>query len=147
MFPGLSSPMCGWNPRLSWAPPRLWSLLQQWATVVIDVLGPGQTIFLSLLPTLEWLFLFIFNDKKPILLVFRLVSGCPCSSVSKESDCSAGEISWSRKWQPTPVSLPGKSHGQWSLVGCSSWGHKELGMTEWLILTYLLRSVSELVSL
>ena len=35
-----------------------------------------------------------------------------------------------RKWQPTPVSLPGKSHGWKSLVGCSSWGHKELDMTE-----------------
>ena len=30
-----------------------------------------------------------------------------------------------RKWQPTPVYLPGKSHGQRSLVGCSPWGHKE----------------------
>ena len=30
----------------------------------------------------------------------------------------------------TPVSLPGKSHGQRSLVGCSPWGHKESGMTE-----------------
>ena len=33
-------------------------------------------------------------------------------------------IPWSRKWQPTPVFLPGKSHGQRSLVGYSSWGHK-----------------------
>ena len=32
--------------------------------------------------------------------------------------------------QPTPVFLPGKSHGQRSLVGCSSWGCKELDMTE-----------------
>ena len=30
----------------------------------------------------------------------------------------------SRKWQPTPVFLPGKSHGQWSLEGFSPWGHK-----------------------
>ena len=28
-----------------------------------------------------------------------------------------GKIPWSRKWQPTPVSLPGESHGQGSLVG------------------------------
>ena len=28
----------------------------------------------------------------------------------------------SRQWQPTPVLLPGKPHGQWSLVGCSPWG-------------------------
>ena len=27
-----------------------------------------------------------------------------------------------RQWHPTPVLLPGKSHGQWSLVGCSPWG-------------------------
>ena len=29
---------------------------------------------------------------------------------------------WRRQWQPTPVLLPGKSHGQRSLVGCSPWG-------------------------
>ena len=45
-------------------------------------------------------------------------------------------LSWRRKWQPTPVSLPGKSHGQRSLVGCSPWGRKELGMTERLTLTH-----------
>ena len=36
---------------------------------------------------------------------------------------------WRRKRQPTPVVLPGKSHEQRSLVGYSSWGHKELDMT------------------
>ena len=30
---------------------------------------------------------------------------------------------WRRKWQPTPVFLPGKVHGQRSLVGCSPWGY------------------------
>ena len=34
-----------------------------------------------------------------------------------------------RKWQPTPVILPGKSHGQWSLVGYGPRAHKESGMT------------------
>ena len=29
---------------------------------------------------------------------------------------------WRRQWHPTPVLLPGKSHGQRSLVGCSPWG-------------------------
>ena len=33
-------------------------------------------------------------------------------------------------WQPTPVFLPGESHGRRSLVGCSPWGRKELGTTE-----------------
>jgi len=36
----------------------------------------------------------------------------------------------SRKWQPNPVFLPGKFHGQRSLVGCSPWGLKELDTTE-----------------
>ena len=37
---------------------------------------------------------------------------------------------WRRKWQPTPVFLPGESQGQRSLVGCRLWGHIELDMTE-----------------
>ena len=40
------------------------------------------------------------------------------------------KIPWRRTWQPTPVFLPGESHGQRSLVGYSSWGRKELDMTE-----------------
>ena len=36
----------------------------------------------------------------------------------------------SRQWQPTPVFLPGKSHGWWNLVGYSPWGCKELDTTE-----------------
>ena len=36
------------------------------------------------------------------------------------------KIPWNRKWQPVLVCLPGKSHGQRSLVGCHPWGHKEL---------------------
>ena len=35
-----------------------------------------------------------------------------------------------RKWQPTPVLLPGESHGGKSLVGYSPWGRKESDMTE-----------------
>ena len=36
------------------------------------------------------------------------------------------KIPWIREWQPTPVFLPGKSHGQRSLVGYSPWGHKRV---------------------
>ena len=32
-------------------------------------------------------------------------------------------LGWRRQWRPTPVLLPGKSHGQRSLLGCSPWGH------------------------
>ena len=37
---------------------------------------------------------------------------------------------WRRKWQPTPVFLPGESHGQRSLVGCHLWGHTDSDTTE-----------------
>ena len=44
-----------------------------------------------------------------------------------------------RKWQPTPVFLPGESHGQRSLGGYSLWGHKESDMTE--LVTHILLSL------
>ena len=40
------------------------------------------------------------------------------------------KIPWRRAWQPTPVFLPGESHGQRSLVGYSPWGRKESDTTE-----------------
>ena len=54
----------------------------------------------------------------------------------KESVCNAGDLNSipgsgrfprRRKWQPTPVFLPGKSHGQRSLAGYSPWGHERVG--------------------
>ena len=39
-------------------------------------------------------------------------------------DPLVGEIPWRRKWQPTLVFFPGKSHGQGGLVGYSPWGHR-----------------------
>ena len=38
---------------------------------------------------------------------------------------------WIRQWHPTPVLLPGKSHGWRLLVGYSPWGHEESDTTEW----------------
>ena len=42
----------------------------------------------------------------------------------------AKDILWRRKWQPTPVFLPGESQGRGSLVGCRLWGHTESDTTE-----------------
>ena len=48
-----------------------------------------------------------------------------------KSACNAwvGKIPWKRKWQPTPVFLPGKSHGWRSLAGYSPWSYKESNTT------------------
>ena len=70
------------------------------------------------------------------------VKGFPGGTGGKEPACQCrrhktcrfdpwiGKIPWRRKWQPTPIFLPGESHGQRSLVGYSPWGHKELDTTE-----------------
>ena len=42
----------------------------------------------------------------------------------------SGRYPGRKKWQPTPVFLPGEFQGQRSLAGYIPWGHKELGMTE-----------------
>ena len=48
-----------------------------------------------------------------------------------------------RQWHPTPVLLPGKSHGRRSLVGCSPWGRQELDMTERLHFHFSLSYIGE----
>ena len=48
-----------------------------------------------------------------------------------------------RQWQPTPVLLPGKSHGQRSLVGCSPWGLEESDTTERLHFHFSLSCIGE----
>ena len=70
-------------------------------------------------------------------LVLRWLGFCRRSS-GKESawhkrrgfDLWVGKILWRRIWWPTPVFLPGKFHGQRSLVSYSPWGHKESDTTE-----------------
>ena len=46
------------------------------------------------------------------------------------SDFTFTFLHWRRKWQPTPVFLPGESQGQGSLVGSRLWGHTESDATE-----------------
>ena len=79
-------------------------------------------------------------------MLSRLVLGFPGGLDGKVSACNAGEPGlipglgrppWRRKWQPTPVLLPGKFRGQTSLVDYSPWGHKELDTTEQLHFHFL----------
>ena len=52
-------------------------------------------------------------------------------------------LMWRRQWQPTPVLLPGKSHGWRSMVGYSPWGCQELDMTERLHFHFSLSCIGE----
>ena len=68
-----------------------------------------------------------------------MIEGFPKWLSSKEStamqDPWVGKIPWRRKWQPIPVFLPEKSHGQRSLAGYSPWGRKESDMTKHTTMT------------
>ena len=52
-------------------------------------------------------------------------------------------FNYNNQWHPTPVFLPGKSHGWRSLVGCSPWGHQELDTTEQLPFHFSLSCIGE----
>ena len=73
------------------------------------------------------------------LLISVVEKGFPGGARGKESssqrlrhgfDPWVRKIPWRRRWQPTPVFLPGKSHGSWSRVGYRPRGRKELDTTE-----------------
>ena len=70
--------------------------------------------------------------QKPFCVLHLLITGNRLHSFTF--------VHWRRNWQPTPVSLPGESHGQRRLVGCSPWCRKESGTTRRITLTYLLTS-------
>ena len=77
-------------------------------------------------PILMWLYFLIFlTMNSPLLndmlasLVAQMVKLLPAMP---GFDPWVGKIPWRRKWQPTPLLLPGKSHGRRSLVGSSPWG-------------------------
>ena len=62
-------------------------------------------------------------------LVPQMVNSLP-AVLGTGFDLWVGKIPGRKKWQSTPVFLPGKSHAQRSLVGYSPWGCEELDMTE-----------------
>ena len=75
-----------------------------------------------------------FESTSCLLSIASLTVSFPGDSEDKASACNAGrpgfdpwieKIPWRRRWQPTRVLLPGKSHRWRSLVGYSPWSHKE----------------------
>ena len=102
--------------------------------IIITLKSPG--VFLALLQILgSW----VLN---PLLVLFLkcftskyVIQDLPRGPVIKNPPANAGltlvlEDPWRRKWQPTPVFLPGESHGQRSLAGCSPCDLRESDTTE-----------------
>ena len=108
----------------------VWTL---WAFEVLDVIPGGlvrwQEFWILTLPPFSCLTL----DKSLYLSGFffpphfQSVDSKSTGDMSCSFDPWVGETPWRRKWQPTPVFLPGKSHGQRSLVGYSPWGLQRVG--------------------
>ena len=70
--------------------------------------------------------------RKELYVVALVVKNLPANAgdMRREFDPWVGKFPWRRKWQPTPVFLPGESHGQRSLEGYSAWGHAESDTTK-----------------
>ena len=123
------------------------------------LISSPQEIFL-LPPSLSPIFHELMPRMKLCLKFSKILSqlSCPnprCSSLLWAHEglaqmeriylCSAMGILglYRRRWHPTPILLPAKSHGQGSLVGCHPWGHEELDMTERLHFHFSLSCIGD----
>ena len=101
--------------------------------------APYQEANPEMIKQILWIVLLFtyFQAKLSIARTYGTSGASQGALVVKNPPANAGEvrnevgkIPWRRKRQPTPVFLPGESHGQRSLAGYSPQGHKELDMTE-----------------
>ena len=101
-------------------------------------------------PTTSW----HIDEGNVEIVVDFIFLGFPGGSEVKASACNAGDLGsipgsgrfpWRRKWQPTPVFLPGESHGQRSLVGYSPRGCKESDTTEQLYIHFTFTLGSKII--
>ena len=104
----------------------------------VKVTNPRQSTFpTALLPTMGMITAIFPQQGLPTWRGGKEPS-CHCRRHKRHGfDSWVGKIPWRRKWQPTPVFLPGKSHRQRSLVGYSLWGHKQSDATEHTCTAYL----------
>ena len=77
------------------------------------------------------------------LLIFLLAILIPACASSSPACLLMYSAFRRRQWHPTPVLLPGKSHGWRSLVGCSPWGREESDTTERLLFHFSLSCIGE----
>ena len=73
----------------------------------------------------ETVIIYRWHDCTPVAQLVK--TACQCKRRKRRGfNPWIGKIPWRREWHPTPVFLPGKFHGQRSLVGYSPWGHKRV---------------------
>ena len=98
-----------------------------------DSILKSRDIVIAFLPRRQHFLIPGLQSPSTVIWEFKKIKFVTASTFAPSSGLC--KYYWRRKWQPTPVLLPGKSHGQRSLVGYSPWGCKELDMTERLHFT------------
>ena len=115
-----------WNPSCTTSRPVIQTSLHLSVHICREGVPTSQTFLEEL----------IHCERKKICLAWlpRWLKGkeSACQYRRCGSDPWVRKIPWRRRWQPTPVFLPGESHGQRSLVDYSPWGHRESDMTDWV---------------
>ena len=99
----------------------------------------------SIVVQFTYTYIHSFSDSFPICY-YRILNRVPCATqwvlvgyLFYMMSC----VYWRMQWQPTPVLLPGKSHGWKSLVGCGPWGREESDTTEQLHFHFSLSRIGE----
>ena len=86
---------------------------------------------------------FIVQLSHPYMIIGKTIALTRWIFVGKVMSLLFNMLSRRRQWHPTPVLLPGKSHGWRSLVGCSSWGREESDTTERLHFPFYLHALEK----
>ena len=112
----------GGLPNLGIKPPS-----PTWAGGFLSLEPPGKSPIVLLLSIYN---VGYFNPGLPRWPSGKNLPASTAAAGRPEFDPWVRKIPWRRKWQPTPVFLPGESRGQRNLAGCILWGCSELDMTE-----------------
>ena len=81
------------------------------------------------------------NSQREFAVLLRKLKQGLCIYLERwdgEGDGREFQKEWNICQQPTPVFMPGKSHGRRSLVGCNPWGRKQSDTTERLLCVWLI---------
>ena len=108
----------------------------------VDCSPPGSSVHgIFQARVLEWGAIAFSTGHFLVEAIFNLT--LHLKQLEKEEMKNSRVSRWRRQWHPTPVLLPGKSHGQRSLVGCSPWGREESDTTERLHFDFSLSCIGE----
>ena len=150
--------MAPWSVACQVSPPMEFSRQEYWSGLLFPTPGtlPNHRSKLGLLHLLHWQ-----ADSLPLMPAgnspFQLSTGFTGGSDSKECTCQFrsykryrfspwfGKIPWRRKWQPTPVFLLRKFHGQRSLAGYCPWDRSQTRLSTYTHLWHIHRRAKEYV--